>query len=67
MWVKRELSYALQKSRFENRIVPIVHQPSNFEQLSWTLSLFQMIDFTGAVDDGYRALLRTWGIGYQPQ
>ena len=65
MWVKRELSYALQQNRFENRIVPIVYQASNFEQLSWTLSLFQMIDFTGVHDDGYRDLLRIWGLGYQ--
>ncbi len=66
MWVKRELSYALQQNRFENRIVPIVYQPSNFEQLSWTLSLFQMINFTGLLDDGYRDLLRIWGLGYTP-
>ena len=25
MWVKRELSYALNEKRFENRIVPLVH------------------------------------------
>jgi hypothetical protein len=67
MWVKRELSYALQQNRFENRIVPIVYQPSNFEQLSWTLPLFHMVDFTGPFDDGSRNLLRIWGLGYQPQ
>lgn len=66
MWVKRELSYALQQKSFENRIIPINYQPANFQQLSWTLSIFQMVDFTGVVDDGYRALLRIWGIGYQP-
>ena len=66
MWVKRELSYALQQNRFENRIVPIIYQPSNFQQLSWTLSIFQMVDFTGLFDDGYRNLLRIWGVGYQP-
>jgi hypothetical protein len=67
MWVKRELSYALQQDRFEGRIVPIVYQPSNFQQLSWTLEIFQTVDFTGVIDDGYRALLRIWGIGYQPR
>jgi hypothetical protein len=66
MWVKRELSYALQQNRFENRIVPIVHQPSRIEDLSWALSIFQMVDFTGVLDDGYRNLLRIWGVGYQP-
>lgn len=67
MWVKRELSYALQQNRFENRIVPIVYQPAQVETLSWTLSLFQMVDFTAQLDDGYRALFRTWGLGYRPQ
>jgi len=65
MWVKREVSYALQQNRFDNRIVPITYQPSDFEQLSWTLSTFQMVNFTGSVDDGYRDLLRIWGVGYQ--
>jgi hypothetical protein len=66
MWVKRELSYALQQNRFENKIVPIIYQPSDHERLSWALSLFQMVDFTGTVEDGCRSLLRTWGLGYQP-
>jgi TIR domain len=66
MWVKRELSYALQQNRFENKIVPIVYQPANVEQLAWPLSLFQMINFTGPFDDGCRDLLRIWGVGYQP-
>lgn len=66
MWVKRELSYALQQNRFENRIVPIVYQQAQVETLSWTLSLFQMVDFTAQLDDGYRALFRMWGLGYQP-
>lgn len=34
MWVRRELSYALNQNRFENRIVPIVYQPSDYERLS---------------------------------
>ena len=66
MWVKRELSYALQQNRFENQIVPILYQPSPFERLSWALSLFQIVDFTGSFDDACRDLLRIWGIGYQP-
>jgi hypothetical protein len=65
MWVKREVSYALQQNRFENKIVPITFQPSDFERLSWTLSLFQMVNFTGPFDDGSRNLLRIWGLGYQ--
>ena len=65
MWVKRELSYALQQNRFENKIVPIVYQPSDYERLSWTLSLFQMVDFTGGLVEGYVELFRIWGLGYQ--
>ena len=65
MWVKRELSFALQQNRFENKIVPIIYQPSDHARLSWALSLFQMVDFTAGVETGYRSLLRTWGLGYQ--
>ena len=64
MRVKRELLYALQQNRFENKIVPILYQPCNADQLSWTLPIFQAIDFTGAFDDGCQQLLRIWGIGY---
>jgi hypothetical protein len=63
-WVKRELLYALQQSRFENKIIPILYQPCDYNRLSWTLSIFQTIDFTGAVDEGGRQLLRIWGLGY---
>lgn len=65
MWVKSELSYALGQNRFENRIVPITHQPSDYERLSWTLSLFQMVDFTRTLEEGYRDLFRIWGVGYR--
>jgi hypothetical protein len=65
MWVKRELSYALQQNRFENKIVPILFQPSQFERLSWALSLFQIVDFTASFDEGFRNLLRIWGIGFR--
>jgi len=64
MWVKRELLKALEQRRFENRIIPILFQPCDYEQLSWTLSFFQMIDFTGQFADGMRELLRVWAIGY---
>ena len=45
MWVKRELSYALLENRFENRIVPIRYQVSDYSALSWILPQFQMVDF----------------------
>ncbi|MEH2249324.1 toll/interleukin-1 receptor domain-containing protein [Nostoc sp.] len=65
MWVKRELIFALQQNRFENKIVPIIYQPCNYEQLSWVLPSFQMINFQEAFEDGCRDILRLWGVGYQ--
>ena len=62
MWVKRELLYTLQQNRFENKIIPILHQPCDPERLSWTISFFQMIDFTNNFADGCSALLRIWGL-----
>jgi hypothetical protein len=65
MWVKRELLFALQQDRFENRIVPLLYQPCAFDRLSWVLSSFQIVDFQDVHEDGYRALLRLWGLGYR--
>ena len=66
MWVKRELIFALQQNRFENRIVPLLWQPCDFGRLSWVLPSFQIIDFQRTFEDGCRDLLRLWGLGYQP-
>jgi TIR domain len=65
-WVKRELLYALQHERFDERIVPVLHRDCDFEQLSWTLSSFEHEDFAGSFDAGCRAVLRVWGVGYRP-
>ena len=67
IWVKRELLYALQQERFNGRIVPLLHEPCAYDRISWTLSQMQMIDFASGFDEGCRALLRVWGIGYAPQ
>jgi hypothetical protein len=66
MWVKRELSFALQEPRCDNKIVPVLYQPCDFLSLSWVLSTFQQVNFTVPFDEGSRNLLRIWGIGYQP-
>lgn len=66
-WVKRECLFALQERRFDNKIVPILYQPCDYEELSWTLSSFQMIDFGKPFEDGFRDLLRVWGVGYRPE
>ena len=65
IWVKRELNYAFGHNRYNDRVVPVSYQPSDFEQLSWILANNQMIDFTGTFDEGCRNLLRVWGVGYQ--
>jgi len=65
-WVKRELMFALQQSRFVGSIVPVLCRSCDFEQLSWVLSSFQLVDFQQAFDEGCRELLRIWGLGYQP-
>ena len=67
MWVKRELLFALQQNHFENRIVPLLYRACDHERLSWTLSLFQFVDFTASFEDGCRALLQVWGLGSGPR
>jgi hypothetical protein len=66
IWVKREVLFSLNDHRYAERIVPIHYQPCDYDQLSWTLSLLQIVDFTGGFEDGCRALLRIWGVGYRP-
>jgi hypothetical protein len=66
VWVKRELIFALQQNRFENRIVPLLYETCDYEDLSWVLPSFQFVEFRNSFDDGCRELLRIWGIGYNP-
>lgn len=65
IWVKRELLFSLQQNRFEDKIIPLLYQPCAYERPSWTLSLFQMVDFTQTFEQGCRDLLRVWGLGYR--
>ena len=64
-WVKRELLYALRTPRYEDHIVPIRFRVCDTDRLSWTLDDAQAVDFTGDSDAGFRALLRTWGLGFK--
>lgn len=64
-WVKRELCYALQQLRYVDRITPVVFEPCDYEQLSWTLSAVQMVTFDHGFENGCRDLLKVWGLGYQ--
>ncbi|MEW6211422.1 MAG: toll/interleukin-1 receptor domain-containing protein [Acidobacteriota bacterium] len=67
IWVKRELLYALQQNRFENKIIPILFKSCDYDRLSWTLSSFQIVDFTHSFEEGCRQIMRTWGMGYRSQ
>ena len=66
MWAKRELLFALRDERYQKTIIPVLFQPCDYDQFSWTLAAYQFVDFTKDFDDGCRALLRVWGLGYQP-
>jgi hypothetical protein len=63
-WVTRELLFALNDARYEDRIVPLYYRPCKESQLSWVLPTFQRIDFTSDFRAGCRDLLRIWGLGY---
>jgi hypothetical protein len=65
-WVKMELSYALSHSQYDDHILPVKIEDCDHEELSWTLGLFQMVEFKGKSDDGYTEILRTWGLGFDP-
>lgn len=67
-WVKHELMFALNNRRYKSRIVPLLLKPCKYTKLSWTLSEFQVIDFTQKTQAAaFRELLRVWGIGYKPR
>ena len=57
--------FALRQRRLDERIIPVVFRPCDYEPLSWTFSSYQLVDFTEDFEKGCRALLRIWGIGYQ--
>ena len=61
-WVKKELLYALNNARYEDRIVPILVRDCNLQRLSWTLDQIERIDFRAGFAAGSQDLLRIWGI-----
>ncbi len=64
-WVKHELLFALNNARYEKRIIPCLFKKCDVDKLSWTLSSFQFIDFSKSFEQGMRALLRVWLLGYK--
>lgn len=65
MWVSRELQFALNESRYLDRIASVYLQDCDVKKLSWVLPLHQRIDFRIDREAGFRDLLRIWGIGYR--
>lgn len=66
-WVKRELLFALNQGRYNERIIPLLRKPCEYSRLSWTLPEFQLVDFSGSFDVGCRQLLRIWNMVYKPR
>jgi len=64
-WVKHELLFALNNSRYQRRIIPCVLKKCDINQLSWTLSSYQFVDFTQSFEQGMRALLKVWSLAYR--
>jgi len=62
MWVERELSFALNQKRYQDRIIPILLRNCNHQKLNWTLASFQMVDFTKSFSAGLPDLLKIWGL-----
>ncbi len=63
-WVKRELMYALTHNQYYDSIMPVIIRNCEYEDLSWTLCSFQIIDFNSNPEHAYRQILRTWGLGF---
>ncbi len=61
-WVKKELLYALNEPRYENRIIPVIARACKFNQLSWTLQQIELVDLRPGFEAGCDALLRVWGM-----
>jgi len=63
-WVKRELSYALNHSQYDDHIIPVTIEPCDYEELSWTLGVFQMADMNNDPDTAFTQILQAWGMGF---
>jgi hypothetical protein len=66
-WVKHELIYALQASRYKEPIIPVLYRQCDTDALSWTLSSIEWIDFRGNFDEACKELLQIWQLKYKPK
>jgi len=65
VWVKHELLYALNKKRYQGRIIPLLLKTCRMEKLSWTLPNLQHVDFRKNREAGFRRLSQIWKLRYQ--
>jgi len=62
-WVKRELLFALDEARYDDRITPILLRRCKPKRLSWTLGAVEQISFCDRrFGDAFEDLLATWGL-----
>jgi hypothetical protein len=61
-WVKQEVAFALNASKFDDKLIPVLYQPCDHEDLSWPLSVLQMVDFSEDLNKGFRELLEIWDL-----
>ncbi len=66
-WVKRELLFALNETRYNEKIIPLLHKPCKYARLSWTLGEFEFAEFLTDFEQGCKNLMRVWGIRYRPE
>jgi hypothetical protein len=64
-WVKHEVSYALSKVRYNDRLIPILKKTCEPEDLVFILDSLQRVDFRKSFAKGMSDLLKIWGIGFQ--
>jgi hypothetical protein len=63
-WVRLELQYALNHSQYDNHIIPVKIEFCEYEELSWTLGVFQMVDLSNSKEEAFSQILRSWGLGF---
>lgn len=63
-WVKRELLFALNNVRYNERIIPVLVKRCDYARLSWTLPEIQFVDFRKSFEKGCRQLMKIWNVNY---
>jgi TIR domain len=64
IWVKREVSFALNEQQYGDRVIPLLLKECVPKKLAWPLATIQTID-ARPYDEGLRKLLAIWGIRYR--